>query len=294
MTRRETTTRQAAMTAAARAGKQHAEPPGPGWRTVMLRVAGAGLLIAAGAIHLALYLTSYRTIPVIGWLFLLQVIAAFAFGLAVLAAGGRPVLAGRLAAAGGAGFALAIPRRLPAVGLDRVVRVPRGPHHRRRGCRRDRGGCIRGPGHPRAGPCPGRRPGRRRGGDPAQIPHPDSPPRSPSDRPGGSNDRGGPGGGGAGSARSRGSRGQSAHARHHEHRHGPEDHGHRRDDGTGRRPGLHRLLVRPGHPDHVEMLRQLRRVLVTGTAPASPSLPGRIGTITRTGESRQLTYNGHR
>jgi predicted lipoprotein with Yx(FWY)xxD motif len=32
---------------------------------------------------------------------------------------------------------------------------------------------------------------------------------------------------------------------------------------------------------------------VTGTAPASPSLPGRIGTITRTGGSRQLTYNGH-
>ena len=50
MTRRETTTRQAPMTAAAGAGKQHAEPPGPGWRTVMLRVAGAGLLIAAGAL----------------------------------------------------------------------------------------------------------------------------------------------------------------------------------------------------------------------------------------------------
>jgi 5-methylthioadenosine/S-adenosylhomocysteine deaminase len=51
----------------------------------MLRVAGAGLLIAAGAIHLDLYLTGYRTIPVIGWLFLLQVIAAFGLGLAVLA-----------------------------------------------------------------------------------------------------------------------------------------------------------------------------------------------------------------
>jgi predicted lipoprotein with Yx(FWY)xxD motif len=73
----------------------------------MLRVAGAGLLIAAGAIHLDLYLTGYRTIPVIGWLFLLQVIAASGLGLAVLATGGRPVIAGRLAAAGGAGFALA-------------------------------------------------------------------------------------------------------------------------------------------------------------------------------------------
>ena len=96
MTRRETTTRQAEIPAAARAGKQHAEPPGPGWRTITLRVAGAGLLIAAGAIHLDLYLTGYRTIPMIGWLFLLQVIAAFGLGLAVLAtapaspAGWRP------------------------------------------------------------------------------------------------------------------------------------------------------------------------------------------------------------
>jgi predicted lipoprotein with Yx(FWY)xxD motif len=49
-----------------------------------LRVAGAGLLAATAAIHLDLYLTGYRTIPVIGWLFLLQVIAAFALSLAVL------------------------------------------------------------------------------------------------------------------------------------------------------------------------------------------------------------------
>jgi predicted lipoprotein with Yx(FWY)xxD motif len=66
-------------------------------------VAGAGLLIATGAIHLDLYLTGYRTIPTIGWLFLLQVIAAFGPVLAV----GRPALTGRLAAAAGAGFALA-------------------------------------------------------------------------------------------------------------------------------------------------------------------------------------------
>ena len=68
---------------------------------LILRVAGAGLLIAAGAIHLDLYLTGYRTIPTIGWLFLLQVIAAFGLGVAVLVSGSR------LAAAAGAGFALA-------------------------------------------------------------------------------------------------------------------------------------------------------------------------------------------
>jgi predicted lipoprotein with Yx(FWY)xxD motif len=93
------------MTAAVHAGKECAGPSGPNWRAV-LRVAGAGLLIASGAIHLDLYLTGYRTIPVIGWLFLLQVIAAFGLGLAVLATG-RLVIASRRAATAGALFALA-------------------------------------------------------------------------------------------------------------------------------------------------------------------------------------------
>ena len=96
------------MTAATQAVRPHRAPPlGPGGRTVILRVAGAGLLIATAAIHLDLYLTGYRTIPTIGWLFLLQVIAAFGLGLAVLAVPGQLVLARRLAAAAGAGFALA-------------------------------------------------------------------------------------------------------------------------------------------------------------------------------------------
>jgi predicted lipoprotein with Yx(FWY)xxD motif len=108
MTRRETTTWPAKIRAAAQTGHHHAEPQGRAWPTLLLRAAGAGLLSAAGAIHLDLYLTGYRTIPTIGWLFLLQVIAAFGLGLAVLAIpGGRLVLAGRLAAAAGAGFALA-------------------------------------------------------------------------------------------------------------------------------------------------------------------------------------------
>jgi predicted lipoprotein with Yx(FWY)xxD motif len=65
-----------------------------------LRAAGAGLLIATGAIHLDLYLTGYRTIPTIGWLFLLQVIAAFGLALAL------GLLGSRLAAVFGALFAL--------------------------------------------------------------------------------------------------------------------------------------------------------------------------------------------
>jgi predicted lipoprotein with Yx(FWY)xxD motif len=82
----------------------------PGWPAIILRVAGAGLLTAIAAIHLDLYLTGYRTIPTIGWLFLLQVIGAFGLALAVLAIPRRPaaaLLASRLAAAAGAGFALA-------------------------------------------------------------------------------------------------------------------------------------------------------------------------------------------
>jgi predicted lipoprotein with Yx(FWY)xxD motif len=66
-----------------------------------LQLTGGGLLIAAGAIHLDLYLTGYRSIPVIGWLFLLQVIAAFVLGAAVAVSGAR------LAAAAGAVFSLA-------------------------------------------------------------------------------------------------------------------------------------------------------------------------------------------
>ena len=50
-------------------------------------IAGAALLVASGAIHLDLYLTGYRTIPTIGPLFLLQVIAAFALAAAILITG---------------------------------------------------------------------------------------------------------------------------------------------------------------------------------------------------------------
>ena len=66
-----------------------------------LRLAGGGLLIATAATHLDLYLTGYRSIPTIGWLFLLQVVVAFALAAAVLATGDRVI------AAAGAGFALA-------------------------------------------------------------------------------------------------------------------------------------------------------------------------------------------
>jgi predicted lipoprotein with Yx(FWY)xxD motif len=65
-----------------------------------LQAAGALLLAVSGGIHLELYLTGYRSIPVIGWLFLVQVVVAFVLMVAVL------VTHSALAAAASAGFAL--------------------------------------------------------------------------------------------------------------------------------------------------------------------------------------------
>jgi predicted lipoprotein with Yx(FWY)xxD motif len=107
MTERQSMTRLGTARGAGRPIREHAERPASGRPTVILRVAGSGLLIATAAIHLDLYLTGYRTIPTIGWLFLLQVIAAFGLGLAVLVIPSRLAIASRLAAAAGAGFALA-------------------------------------------------------------------------------------------------------------------------------------------------------------------------------------------
>jgi predicted lipoprotein with Yx(FWY)xxD motif len=107
MASQETSTRHSTMTAAARAVMDHSGPSRLDWRRIILRVVGSGLLIATAAIHLDLYVTGYRTIPTIGWLFLLQLIAAFVLGLAVLVIPGRFIILSRMAAFSGALFALA-------------------------------------------------------------------------------------------------------------------------------------------------------------------------------------------
>src|SRR6266571_710451 len=85
-------------------------------------IAGAALLVASAAIHLDLYVTGYQSIPTIGWMFLLQVITAFALAIAIPLTGSW-VLAGL-----GAGFALAVApvlklgrRMVPAVISSSVV-----------------------------------------------------------------------------------------------------------------------------------------------------------------------------
>lgn len=85
------------MTALARAPGRAAFRTRP---AVVLRLVGAGLLAASGAIHLDLYLTSYGHVPTIGPLFLLQAIAALVLVVAIVVHG-HPV-----AAAAGALLAL--------------------------------------------------------------------------------------------------------------------------------------------------------------------------------------------
>jgi predicted lipoprotein with Yx(FWY)xxD motif len=80
-------------------GKHRRRKPA-GWLQLRLRVAGAALLAGSAAIHLYLYLTGYRSIPTIGWLFLLQVSMACILAAAVL------VTHSRLAVAASAALAL--------------------------------------------------------------------------------------------------------------------------------------------------------------------------------------------
>ena len=69
-------------------------------RGLPLRVAGAMLLVISAGIHLDLYLTGYRSIPTIGWLFMLQFVGGLTLAIAVL------VTHSRLAVAASAAFAL--------------------------------------------------------------------------------------------------------------------------------------------------------------------------------------------
>jgi predicted lipoprotein with Yx(FWY)xxD motif len=70
------------------------------WFEIRLRAAGALLLAGSAGIHLDLYLTGYRSIPTIGWLFLVQLVVGFLLAVAVL------VTRSRLTAAASAAFAL--------------------------------------------------------------------------------------------------------------------------------------------------------------------------------------------
>lgn len=85
------------LTRSARSPHLIAPPAGPerirrrGVRTAVM-VLGAAMLVWSGVIHLHLWMAGYRSIPTIGWLFLLQAVAAFVLA-AVLVASRRLVAA---------------------------------------------------------------------------------------------------------------------------------------------------------------------------------------------------------
>jgi plastocyanin len=66
---------------------------------IFIRSLGGGLLVGTGGEHLSLYFNSYRHIPTVGQLFLLQVIVSYLLGLAIY------IVPTRLVALAGAGFA---------------------------------------------------------------------------------------------------------------------------------------------------------------------------------------------
>jgi hypothetical protein len=249
MTGRHNMTRLGTVRGAGRAEREHAERPTPGWPAVILRVAGSGLLIATAAIHLDLYLTGYQTIPTIGWLFLLQVIVAFGLGLAVLAIPSRLVTPSRLAAGAGAGFALAtLGGYLLSVwtGLFGFKEVRTGA------------GIAAGIVEVAAfavlaalalGPAPAGGAGPVPARFPTRLP--------------------------PAAARAAGMTAAGLAvaalvlfglvvAATGSHGHCPEERDDRRDHGTDQRQGLHALLLRPRHPSHIQVLRELRSVLAAG------------------------------
>jgi predicted lipoprotein with Yx(FWY)xxD motif len=90
----------AVMARRATAVGRHRRQKTGGGLQLRLRIAGAALLATSAGIHLDLYLTGYRSIPTIGWLFLVQFIVGFVLAAAVL------VTHSRLAAVASAGLAL--------------------------------------------------------------------------------------------------------------------------------------------------------------------------------------------
>ena len=288
MTGRHSMTRLGTARGTGRGARQDTGRPAPGWPAAVLRVAGAGLLTATAAIHLDLYLTGYRTIPTIGWLFLLQVIAAFGLALAVLAIPRRPaaaLLASRLAATAGAGFALAtLGGYLLSVwtGLFGFTEV------------RTTAGIAAGLVEAAAfavlaalalAPAPA----ESRGSGSGHLPRPDPAGR----RPGGRDNRRGPGGRRTGAVRA-GVAGASPAA--------PAATGTALTTTTisgttvlTNANGRTLYSFAPDTPTASKCYGSCAAYWppVTGTTTAGHGLPGNVGTIKRTDGTEQLTYNGH-
>ena len=98
--------------------------PAARWAVNLLAVAGAGLLVWSGVLHLQLWSEGYRTISVIGPLFLVQGIASIALAVALAAFRRLAVLAAGAALAAGTAAGLLLSAGIGLFGYTESLAVP--------------------------------------------------------------------------------------------------------------------------------------------------------------------------
>jgi hypothetical protein len=98
--------------------------PAARWAVTLLAVAGAGLLVWSGVIHLQLWSEGYRSISVIGPLFLIQGIASIAVAVALAAFRRLVLLAAGAALAVGTAAGLLLSAGVGLFGYTESLAVP--------------------------------------------------------------------------------------------------------------------------------------------------------------------------
>jgi hypothetical protein len=98
--------------------------PAARWAVTLLAVAGAGLLVWSGVIHLQLWSEGYRSISVIGPLFLVQGIASIVLAVALVAFRRLVLLAAGAALAAGTAAGLLLSAGIGLFGYTESLAVP--------------------------------------------------------------------------------------------------------------------------------------------------------------------------
>jgi hypothetical protein len=98
--------------------------PAARWALTLLAVAGAGLLVWSGVLHLQLWSEGYRTISVIGPLFLVQGIASIALAVALVVFRRLVLLAAGAALAAGTAAGLLLSASVGLFGYTESLAVP--------------------------------------------------------------------------------------------------------------------------------------------------------------------------
>ena len=98
--------------------------PAARWTVNLLAVAGAGLLVWSGVLHLQLWSEGYRSISVIGPLFLIQGIASILLAVALVAFRRLVLLAAGAALAAGTAAGLLLSAGIGLFGYTESLAVP--------------------------------------------------------------------------------------------------------------------------------------------------------------------------